>query len=150
MVRPQKVQPPATQSYATHRAWPRPHVLAAALVLFANVGVAAVALVRAPGPASAWGLVVAAALVVVALSARRHAQIVQDRVIRLEQRLRLERLLPPARHPDLARLTLPQLIALRFAGDAELPALVELALAGQGPDALKRAVRDWQADRLRV
>jgi Family of unknown function (DUF6526) len=73
----------------------------------------------------------------------------QDRIIRLEMQVRLARLLPQR---DLAALTLPQLIALRFASDRELPALVERTLQGEfaTPDAIKRAITDWQADWLRV
>jgi hypothetical protein len=55
------------------------------------------------------------------------------------------------RESDSQRLTLPQLIALRFASDAELPALIDRAVAEQlTPDAIKRAVRDWQGDYLRT
>jgi hypothetical protein len=102
--------------------------------------------------ASAWGLAVAAALVVVWSHSRGKALRVQDRVIRLEMHDRLRRLLPPERHGEIARLGLGQLIALRFAGDAELPGLVAEVAAGAlaEPDAIKRRVRDWQADRLRV
>lgn len=91
------------------------------------------------------------ALIVVAYASRRNAQIVQDRLIRLEMRLRLERVLPPERHGDIARLTLPQLIGLRFASDAELPALVQETLAqGLTSDAIKAKIGVWQADWLRV
>lgn len=140
------------QQYANHRAWPKPTFALAVLVLVANAVVAAVQLVRAPGLASAWALAVAAAIAVVALAARRLPQIVQDRSIRDTMRLRLRHVLPSERHADIARLSLPQLVALRFAPDAELPALVEGALGGRlaTADDIKRAIRDWQADRLRV
>jgi uncharacterized protein DUF6526 len=70
------------------------------------------------------------------------------RVIRLEMQVRLARL---GREQDLLRLTMPQIVALRFASDAELPALVDRAISENLPaDAIKRAVRDWQGDYLRT
>jgi hypothetical protein len=99
-----------------------------------------------------WYVVLLSAVLVVWYQSRRRAQIVQDRVIRLEMRVRLERVLGGARRADIERLTVPQLVGLRFASDAELPALVEDVLAGRltGQDEIKRRVKDWQADWLRV
>ena len=99
----------------------------------------------------AW-LVLLSAVLVVWYGNRRNAQIVQDRVIRVEMRVRLERVLGASRRLDIQRLTLKQLIALRFASDAELPALVDDVLANKisTPDEIKRRIRDWQADWLRV
>jgi len=95
---------------------------------------------------------VAVALVLVGFYARAFALTAQDRVIRLEMRLRLARLLPPdlALHAD--RFSLDQLVALRFASDAELPALARQVLADNITDrrAIKRLVKDWQGDDLRV
>jgi hypothetical protein len=72
----------------------------------------------------------------------------QDRIIRLEMAVRLTVL---GRAADVARLSLAQLVALRFAADSELPLLVDRALAEQlEPDAIKQAITNWQADHLRV
>ena len=72
----------------------------------------------------------------------------QNRIIRLEMQVRLARL---GRERDLQRLTLPQVVALRFGSDAELPALIDRAIAENlAPDAIKRAVSDWQGDHLRT
>jgi hypothetical protein len=72
----------------------------------------------------------------------------QNRIIRLEMQVRLARL---GRERELQRLTMRQIIALRFASDAELPALIDRATAEQlTADAIKRAVRDWQGDHLRT
>ena len=72
----------------------------------------------------------------------------QNRIIGLEMQVRLARL---GRERDLQRLTLPQIVALRFGSDAELPALIDRAIAEQlAPDAIKRAVGDWQGDYLRT
>jgi uncharacterized integral membrane protein len=72
----------------------------------------------------------------------------QNRIIRLEMQVRLARL---GRERDLHRLTIPQIVALRFGSDAELPALIDRAIAEKlPPDAIKRAVGDWQGDSLRT
>ena len=72
----------------------------------------------------------------------------QNRIIRLEMQVRLARL---GREQELQKLAMPQIVALRFASDGELPALLDRAIAEDLPaDAIKRAVRDWQADHLRT
>src|SRR2546430_12305530 len=79
----------------------------------------------------AWTLVVAAALLTLAILARVMPLTVQDRVIRLEMRHRLKDTLPPDMHSRISELTPKQLVALRFASDEELPALVRETLAGK-------------------
>jgi hypothetical protein len=98
------------------------------------------------------GLIVAAALLLLFFHARQFALTVQDRVIRLEMRLRLERLLPPELMARFGDLTPAQLVALRFAGDGELPDLVSRVLAGgfESTVDIKKAIRDWQPDWLRA
>ena len=141
-----------TQNFANHRAWPPPAFLVAGLVLLGELARRLWSAIRAPEPAELWAVAVAAALLVSWYAARERARVVQDRVIRLEMQLRLERLLGAARRGDVARLGLEHLIALRFAGDAELPELFEQVLAGAlaKPNEIKRRIRDWQADWLRV
>lgn len=97
-------------------------------------------------------VLVAIALILLFISVRTQILTVQDRVIRLEMRLRLARVLPPDQHKAIAQLTHKQLVALRFASDAELPALVQRVLAGQllTQKAIKAEVKDWQADFLRA
>lgn len=77
---------------------------------------------------------------------------VQDRVIRLEERIRLERLLPDDLRGRALEITTDQLIALRFASDDELAELVRRVLAGELRDrkSIKRAVRSWRADHQRI
>jgi len=140
------------QSFATHRRFPPPAYFVAGLVLLAEAGQRIWAAIHEPQWATIWPVAVAAALLIVWFEARRRAQIVQDRVIRLEMRLRLERLLGAARRADIARLSVSDLVGLRFASDAELPALVDEVLAGKfaKQDEIKLRVQDWQADWLRV
>ena len=76
----------------------------------------------------------------------------QDRVIRAEMRARLYRLLPNEDAGLVDKLSVRQLIGLRFASDEELPALVDYVLADEVHDvtAIKKRIKNWQADRLRV
>jgi hypothetical protein len=98
------------------------------------------------------GLIVAVALLLMFLSVRQQVLTVQDRVIRLEMRLRMRELLPADVYARAAALPLKQLIALRFAGDAELPGLVRDVLAGTVTTQkdIKTRIKDWQADFLRA
>ena len=140
------------QTFANHRSWPRPLYLAAAVVLLVEAIHRIWIAVQSPEPWNLWAVVVIGALFAVLYTARSNAQRMQDRVIRLEMRVRLECLLGAARRADVERLTLRQLVALRFASDAELPALVADVLAGKLATAreIKLRVKDWQADWLRV
>lgn len=99
-----------------------------------------------------FGLILAVALFLMALSIRTQILTVQDRVIRLEMRLRLRELLPADLAARAATLPVKQLIALRFACDAELPGLVREIVDGtlQEPKEIKQRVKDWQADFLRA
>ena len=102
--------------------------------------------------ASLWGVVLAVALLLLALCARLFALAVQDRVIRMEMRLRMQRLLPADLQPRIGEFTVGQLVSLRFAGDDELPALARQVLQEKLSDrkAIKRRVKNWQGDFLRA
>jgi hypothetical protein len=97
-------------------------------------------------------LLTAAALLVLAFYARIFALTVQDRVIRLEERLRFERLLPEDLKARIPEFTRGQFVALRFASDAELPALARKVLSDNLTDgkAIKQLVQSWRADHLRA
>ena len=105
-----------------------------------------------PTLSTAFALVVAMALLMVALLARVQAITVQDRLIRLEMRLRMKEVLPADLQARAAGLTPKQLVALRFAGDDELPALVRDVIDGklQSQKDIKLAIKHWQADWLRA
>ena len=98
------------------------------------------------------GVLAAAALVVLAFRARLFALSVQDRVIRLEERMRFERLLPDDLKTRIAEFQPGQLVALRFACDAELPALARKVLNDNLTDrkAIKKMVQTWRPDYLRA
>jgi hypothetical protein len=97
-------------------------------------------------------VVVAAALALGFVSVRRMALSVQDRVIRLEERLRYERLLPADLKPRIGEFTVSQFVSLRFAGDAELPALARKVLDEKlnQRKAIKQLVKNWRPDYLRA
>jgi hypothetical protein len=98
-----------------------------------------------------WSIVMAIVLFVLAGDLRSAALRAQDRIIRLEERLRLAALLPVADRPHIDELTIKQLIALRFASDAELPALVHKTLTQNlEPKAIKESITTWRPDYDRV
>jgi hypothetical protein len=85
--------------------------------------------------------------VVVLLISREYTTRLQDRIIKIEMKLRCAQLLSPAQQAALSRIAKPQLIALRFASDAELPALLERAEREQlTADQIKRAIKNWVPD----
>ena len=89
---------------------------------------------------------------VLAFSARIMALTVQDRVIRLEMRVRMQQVLPADLRPRIGEFTVGQLVSLRFASDAELPELSRKVLQDKLTDrkAIKQLVRDWEPDFLRA
>ncbi|HLA89919.1 MAG TPA: DUF6526 family protein [Gemmatimonadaceae bacterium] len=143
---------PRPQSFRTHRRYDPLWHFVGVPILGVGFIVAAVHAVRDGGLHDAFLALYALAIVVVAVRAREQAKIVQDRVIRLEMRLRLREVLPPPMHARIGALTHKQLVGLRFASDAELPGLVERCLSGELRDnyAVKKEIRDWQADWLRA
>ncbi|MSO82231.1 MAG: hypothetical protein EXQ53_02895 [Acidobacteria bacterium] len=105
----------------------------------------------APSLDTGFALLLAVALFMRAITARLMAMRVQDRVIRFELRARMRLALPADLHGRIDELTPEQLVALRFAGDGELPELVRDVLAGRlaSQKAIKLKIKDWQGDYLR-
>lgn len=97
------------------------------------------------------GLGTATALIILFFVARLMALTVQDRVIRLEERLRMRQVLPADLQPYVDTLTVDQIVGLRFASDDELPALMRQVIDAKITDrkAIKQMVRNWRADYLR-
>jgi hypothetical protein len=141
-----------TQTYASHRRYIPAFHFFVLPVLLGNIVVAIVRLIRAPTLSTTWALLVALALAIGIVYARFMPLRAQDRVIRLEERARLERVLPADLRGRIGELTTSQLIALRFAPDEELPDLVRRSLSGElkGSGQIKRAIRSWRGDYLRV
>jgi hypothetical protein len=120
-------------------------------VFFISWIVSVVQCIRDPGLLSGWMVVFMAALLVAAFKIRLYALKVQDRLIRLEERLRLSTALPDHLRSQIPKLTEKQLIAIRFASDEEVPTLVERTLAQNLlPKAIKTSIRNWRPDYWRV
>lgn len=142
---------PQTQTFKNHTRLLPPFHFFVLPVLFINFLNEIRHVYLAPSRHFAWTLVEAAALLTLGLLARTMAITVQNRVIRLEMRLRLKDALPFDLHGRINELTPKQLVALRFASDDEMPALVRDVLAGNlaTQKAIKERVKNWQGDYLR-
>jgi hypothetical protein len=139
------------QSYAKHARLDPPFHFFVLPVAGINVLVAIWNLVQNPGIAAGWYVVLALAATVAVVKIRTYALKAQDRVIRLEERLRLAQLLPDPLRARIGELTESQLVGLRFASDAEIPSLVARALAGNMRQSdIKQAVTNWRPDYFRI
>jgi hypothetical protein len=140
-----------TQSLKNHaRLDPAYHVLLL-VVYVLNLIYAGFHLYRQPSLSSGWYLVLSLVVIVPLLKIRTYPLKVQDRVIRLEERLRLQTLAPQEWKTQLYRLNEDQLIALRFAGDDEVVGLAKKALEENlSRKQIKERIRNWRADDLRV
>jgi hypothetical protein len=140
------------QSYANHRrVFPLYHLFALP-VLLAHVVVTLVGALREPTLWTFWTFLVSIGLVAAVVANRASTLIVQNRLIGLEMRLRLATVLPVELCQRIPELNIKQLVGLRYAGDAELPGLVERCLRGElaTADAVKRAVTQWRPDYVRA
>ncbi len=137
----------STQNYANHAHRPTQTLVAALLTLIA-LGILALNLYRERSLVALGLLCLAGAVFVLVSISRAYIVKLQDRIIRTEMHLRLERL---GRGADFGRLEHRQLVALRFASDAEMPALIDRAIAEKlSAKDIKQAVRNWQADDYRT
>ena len=139
------------QTYANHARFdPWYHFFLAPIALIILIA-SIVHLVRHPHPWGVLHVVLAFALFILLFKVRTYSLKVQDRVIRLEERLRLAALLPEPLRSRINELDVRQLIALRFASDAEVPTLVERTLKENlTQKQIKQAIQVWRPDYFRV
>jgi hypothetical protein len=140
------------QTYATHRRWVPYFHFFVLPVLGLNVLVQIYFLYRDFSRWGIWNLLVAAALAALVVATRSMVTKAQDRIIRLEETLRLQRCLPPEMRGRVGELTTGQLVGLRFCSDDELPDLTRAVFSGElkGREEIKRRIRNWRPDTLRV
>ena len=140
------------QSFSNHARWfPLYHFIAIPL-LVAYTFKTTKDFVQTPGADTVWGVVLALGVLFGVSASRVMALKVQDRVIRLEMRIRLAQVLPRDQQGVIASLRTGHLVALRFASDGELPGLVQRVTNGELTDqkSIKEAITDWQADWFRA
>ena len=143
---------PGTQHIGNHTRWfPLFHFFAFPVTLaysFYQISVAIKNPTRDPILYAIYTFALACAV----LASRMMANTVQDRVIRLEETLRLQRVLPATMQGDIAKITRDQLVGLRFAPDAELPELVQRTVKGElsTRKSIKQAIKNWRGDHLRA
>jgi hypothetical protein len=139
------------QSYASHAKFDAPFHFFVLPVLLINIFVVGYLLLRRPGIGGVWVLLVSIALLVLAGRLRSWATHLQDRVIRVEERIRLAAILPESLRLRIAELSDSQIVGLRFASDAELPALFQRAVDEKlSRSDIKKAITDWRPDYSRV
>ncbi len=144
---------PEPQTYKNHHRFDPPWHFFIAPMMLINIIVAIVAIVRHWPNVHlfAWWLVMAIVGLFAVGKARAHSMVAQDRIIRLEEKLRYAALLPPDLLARSQALTVRQIIGLRFASDAELPGLVKRALDENLTEKqIKQAIVTWKPDYLRV
>lgn len=145
---------PKPQSFRSHASFdPMFHGIAG-LALIGNIIFMAIVLfvgIQSRIILSIWILTLTVVLIVALLKSRMYPLKIQDRIIRLEERLRLDALLPDSLRKRIPELTEDQLIGLRFASDDEIPALVELTLEKNlDRKQIKERIQSWRPDHYRI
>jgi hypothetical protein len=141
----------STQSYKNHVRWDPLFHFFLLPIAYITVLLTAYNMYRRFTLLDAWLFVFCVAFAVALVKTRTYALRVQDRVIRLEEQHRLAKLLPEPLRSRVSELTPSQLVALRFAPDAELPSLVEQTLVNQWTNKqIKQNIQNWRPDHFRV
>jgi hypothetical protein len=142
----------AEQTYTTHRRYLPVFHFFVEPVLILNVVAQLLYFNKDRTLYRAWTAVVAIALAVLVFVARYMVARVQDRVIRLEERTRLESIAPAELRGRINDITMRQLVALRFASDEELPGLAARCLSGEleSGEQIKKAIKTWRPDNARA
>lgn len=145
---------PKPQSFSSHASFDPPYHVALTLVLLFNLMAGVVLLVMSLHTQlllGIWIVALSAALILIAVRLRTYPLKVQDRIIRLEERMRLSILLPEPLQKRIHELTEDQLIGLRFASDDEIPALVEQTLDQKlTRKQIKAKIQNWRPDHFRI
>ena len=143
--------PETEQTFKTHRRFYPWHHFIVMPILIVNLVVESVRLARDPGAYNAWLAVLALGLLLFSLTSRSMSLRAQDRVIRLEERLRLAQLMP-GEQVVIDSLQPRHLVALRFAPDDEVPSLARRCVEGElnTSNQIKKEIRQWRPDYLRV
>lgn len=145
---------PEPQTYKNHARFDPPWHFFIAPMMLINIIMAVTAIIRHfPDHLHlfVWWLLMAIVGLFAVGRARQHSLIAQDRIIRLEEKLRYAALLSPDQNARASALGIRQIIALRFAADAELPALIDRTLAENlTPKQIKESIATWRPDYLRV
>jgi hypothetical protein len=144
--------PETTQNYSNHTRWHPPFHFFLFPVFTIHLAWSIYKLTQALTLDNIEQLLLAAALIVLFLLVRTNALKVQDRLIRLEEQLRYQRLLPADLAAKAGALPVRFIVALRFASDEELPGLVKQVIDRKfaKPVEVKRAIQNWRGDFLRV
>ena len=143
---------PEQQNYENHVRWyPLVHFVISPLLIL-NLFWQIFRLYQEQSFDRAENLILAIVLIMLSVAARLQALKAQDRIIRLEEKLRYQQVLPPDLAAQASGLRTGQMLALRFASDDELPELVRRTLNGEFKDGkeIKMAVKNWRGDYLRV
>lgn len=142
----------APQTFANHAKIVPAYHFVLSLVVMVNLLWALWQLIGDPGIGTAVGLLLALGLGIMMWFLRLWPLSVQDRLIRLEETLRMREVLPEELRPRIGELRRGQFVALRFAPDEELPGLVQRVLDGElkSGKEIKGAIQNWKADHFRV
>jgi hypothetical protein len=140
-----------SQSFKNHARFDPPFHFVLLFVFLANLVISIVYVVKHPGFYPGWYVVLSVAAILALLKMRMYPVKVQDRVIRLEERLRLQALAPSEWHSQIYRLSEDQLIGLRFAADDEVVELAKQALEHHlTRKQIKERINNWRGDYWRV
>lgn len=141
-----------TQNFKNHTRFVPAYHFVAGPILILNFVWTLIVAIRVQTFGAVVAFLVSIALIIMFLLGRSFSLKVQDRVIRLEMQLRLQRVLPADLQASIPSLSPGQLVALRFASDAELPGLVRKVLNDKIEDrkAIKQMIQNWQPDNLRA
>ena len=144
-------KPEPFQDFKHHARFHPPFHFVSSFLLLANLIVVIIHLVRHFSPWNVWLLVLSIGIWIPFFLIRVYALRVQDRIIRLEERIRLKEIAPAEWRPQIEKLTVDQCIGLRFASDNEVVALASAALAENlNRKQIKERVQVWRPDHWRV